>query len=377
MASAAVPFGDLKRQYEAMRPELDAAIAHTLASGWYILGEQVAAFEAEFAAYSGASHCVGVASGAEALYLALAALGIAPGDEVITVANACMYQVAAILQVGALPVLVEVDPATQNMSPAAFEAAITPATRAVIPVHLFGRMADMPAIMDIALGHDLVVVEDAAQAHGAFLLDDQGQPRRAGSWGHLACFSFYPSKNLGAIGDGGALTTEDFLLAEVLRRLRMYGWGKKYETVEAGGRNSRLDELQAAILRVKLRYLEHGNQARRERAAWYRQLLADLPLALPVDDPGMVYHLFVITLPDHAAREHLRQTLLAAGIGCDVHYPLPAHHHPAYAELYAGTVSLPVTEDLAGRILSLPMFPELTRAEIERVCAVVREGVAR
>lgn len=375
MGSVAVPFGDLRRQDEAVRAELDAAIARVLDSGWYILGAEVAAFEQEFATFCGTAYAVGVASGAEALYLALAAHGIGPDDEVITVANACMYEVAAIMQAGATPVLVDVDAATQCMAPAGFAAAITPRTRAVIPVHLFGRMAQIDAICVLAARHGVVVVEDAAQAHGAWATDAEGRARMAGQWGAVACFSFYPSKNLGALGDGGALTTDDAALAERLRRLRMYGWDGKYNTVDAGGRNSRLDAIQAALLRVKLRHLDAGNAARRERAGWYRELLGDLPIALPPDEPGHCYHLYVITLADRAARDSLRAALQAAGIGCDIHYPTPAHLQPAFVELGYGPGSLPVSEDLAGRILSLPLFPELSRAEVEQVAAAVRRGV--
>jgi dTDP-4-amino-4,6-dideoxygalactose transaminase len=374
MDSPAVPFGDLRRQNATIRPELDAAVARVIESGWYILGREVAAFEDEFAAYCGAAHCVGVASGAEALYLALAALDIGPGDEVITVANACMYQVAAVLQAGARPVLVDIDPATHTMDSQALAAALTSHTRAIMPVHLFGRVADMAAVMAIAQRHDIPVVEDAAQAHGAWASDSAGHPRKAGAWGAVACFSFYPSKNLGALGDGGALTTDDPALAERLRRLRMYGWGSKYHTADAGGRNSRLDELQAALLRVKLRHLDAGNAARRERAGWYAQLLAGLPLHLPTVDPGHVYHLYVV---ESERRDHLRAHLQAAGVGCDVHYPEPAHLQPAYANLGYRVGSLPHTEALAGRILSLPMFPELSRAEVERVAAAVAQGVTR
>lgn len=375
MTSLTVPFGDLKRQNETVRAELETAFARVLDSGWYILGTEVAAFEAEFAAFCGAAHCVGVASGAEALYLALAALGVGPGDEVITVANACMYEVAAILQTGARPVLADVDLLTQNMSPHAFEAVITPRTKAVIPVHLFGRLADMPAICAIAARHNIAVVEDAAQAHGSFGLDVAGRPRHAGQWGAAACFSFYPSKNLGALGDAGAVVTDDSALAERLRRLRMYGWAGKYNTVDSGGRNSRLDELQAALLRVKLRHLEAGNAARRERAAWYGELLAGLPLTLPVDEPGHIYHLYVAVLSERTQRDALRAHLASSAIGCDIHYPTPAHLQPAFADLGFGPGALPVTEELAGRILSLPMFPELTRAEVERVAAAIRTGV--
>lgn len=363
-----VPFGDLARQAAALGPELGDAVQRVVGGGWYILGPEVRAFEEEFAAHCGAAHAVGVASGAEALYLALAALNIGPGDEVITVANACMYQVAAIVQAGARPVLVDIDPATHNLDPDQIAAAITPRTRAVLPVHLYGRLADMAAIREIAASHGLPVVEDAAQAHGAWAAD-AGAPRRAGAWGELACFSFYPSKNLGALGDAGALTTGSAELAERLRRLRFYGWGEKYVTVDGGGRNSRLDEIQAAALRVKLRHLEDGNSARRERAAWYRSLLAGLPLALPADTPGHCYHLFVVETDQ---RDALRAHLQAGGVGCDVHYPLPAHLHPAYADLGLGPGSLPHTEAAARRILSLPMFPELTREEVEYVAHVVR-----
>lgn len=374
MATLHVPFGDWKRQNATMRAEIDTAIGRVLDSGRYILGGEVSGFEAEWAAYCSVGHAVGVASGAEALYLALAALSVGPGDEVITVANACMYQVAAIMQTGARPVLVDVDPATSTMAPAALAAAVTGYTRAIMPVHLYGRLADMNAISAIAARHGLPVIEDAAQAHGAWALDAEGQPRKAGAWGAIGCFSFYPSKNLGALGDGGALVTNDGALAERLRHLRMYGWAEKYVTVDVGGRNSRLDELQAAVLRVKLRYLDAGNAARRERATWYTELLTGLPMGLPPDEPGHVYHLYVVS---RERRDGLRAALASAGIGCDVHYPLPAHLQPAYAALGYAPGALPQTERLAQRILSLPLFPELTRAEIETVAAAVRAGVAR
>ncbi|WP_298401586.1 DegT/DnrJ/EryC1/StrS aminotransferase family protein [uncultured Chloroflexus sp.] len=369
-----VPFGNLQRSHQALQAELLAAAERVIASGWYILGAEVAGFEREFATLCGVEHCVGVASGAEALYLALAAAGVGPGDEVITVANACMYDVAAILQAGARPVLVEIDPVTQTMDPAALAAAITPRTKAVIPVHLFGRLADMAAIMAVAEQYGLTVIEDAAQAHGAWRLDAGAAPRMAGQWGHLAAFSFYPSKNLGALGDGGAVVTNNPELAERLRRLRMYGWERKYYTTEAGGRNSRLDELQAALLRVKLPRLAAANAARRERASWYAAALADLPVGLPVDEPGHVYHLYVITLADRATRDRLREHLLAHGIGCDVHYPAPTHLQPAYADLGYHSGSLPVTEDLAGRILSLPMYPELSYDDVMTVAETIRMG---
>ncbi|MFQ3662132.1 MAG: DegT/DnrJ/EryC1/StrS family aminotransferase [Chloroflexaceae bacterium] len=363
-----VPFGDLARQAAELDPEVSGALIRVARSGWYILGNEVTAFEAEFAAFCGAEACVGVASGADALYLALTALDVGPGDEVITVANACVYQVAAILQTGARPVFVDIDPATHTLDPALLEAAITPRTRVLLPVHLYGRTADMAAIWSIARLYDLKVVEDAAQAHGARYRSEPGALVGGGA-SAICCFSFYPSKNLGALGDGGALTTGDPDLAARLRRLRMYGWGEKYIAVEAGGRNSRLDELQAAVLRVKLRRLAAWNQARRERAAWYRELLAGLPLELPADDPGHVYHLFVVQCDN---RDALRRHLLEAGVGCDVHYPVPAHVQPAYAALGYRQGALPHTERAATRVLSLPLFPELTRAEVEAVARSVR-----
>jgi dTDP-4-amino-4,6-dideoxygalactose transaminase len=366
-----VPFGDLARQAAELGPELTDALARVALGGWYVLGAEVRAFEEEYAAYCGAGHCVGVASGFEALYLALAALGVGPGHEVITVANACVYEAAAIMQTGARPVLVDIDPATQNMDPGLAEAAITPRTRAIMPVHLFGRLAPMAEIRSMAAARRLPVVEDAAQAHGAWR-EDGGKRRRAGSWGALACWSFYPSKNLGALGDAGAVTTDDPGLAEQLRRLRMYGWGAKYVTTELGGRNSRLDEIQAAALRVKLRRLEAWNEARRERAGWYRELLAGLPLELPADEPGHVYHLFTVACAGREERDELRGRLTAAGVGCDVHYPLPAHLQPAYAHLGYREGALPHTEAYADRLLSLPLFPELRRDEAEHVAAVIR-----
>lgn len=369
MNKPTIPMGDLQRQYTSVKAEIDAAVARVLQSGWYILGPEVSAFEQQFADYCGVQHCIGVACGTDALYLSLAALDVGPSDEVITVANAGIYQVQAILQTGACAVFVDVDPETCTMSPQAFEAAITPATRVVLPVHLYGRMADMPAIAAIAAHHNLAIVEDAAQAHGAWLTNSDGQQRRAGAWGTCGCFSFYPSKNLGALGDGGAIVTRDTALADRLRRLRQYGWKQKYVTTEHGGRNSRLDELQAAILRIKLPYLDAWNAARRERAAWYGKLLSGTSLGLPTDCSGHVYHLYVVTSEQ---RDSLREQLNKAGIGNDVHYPVPAHMQAVYRRgrvrpFTAGM--LPNTEMQAERVLSLPLFPELSRAEVEYVAS--------
>ena len=370
MSALRIPFGDLARQAQQLAPELVEALTRVTLGGWYVLGEEVRTFEEDFAALCGASYCVGVASGFEALYLALAALEIGPGDEVITVANACIYQATAILQAGARPVFVDVDPQTHNLDPNLLEAAITSHTRAIMPVHLYGRMAPMPAICAIARAHGLAVIEDAAQAHGAWLQQDD-RIWRAGAVGELACFSFYPSKNLGALGDAGAVTTNSPELAERLRRLRMYGWGEKYVTSLPGGRNSRLDAIQAAALRTKLPHLQAWNGARAERADWYRALLAGLPLQLPIDEAGHVYHLFVIM---SERRDELQRQLLAQGIGSDIHYPLPTHLQPAYQQLGYQRGALPVTEALASRILSLPLYPELSRSEVETVAAAIHRA---
>lgn len=368
MSTIHVPFGNLKRQHADLHAALSRVMERVLVSGWYILGTEVQSFEQEFAAYCGTDDCVGVANGTDALYLALAALDIGPGDEVITVANAGVYQMTAILQTGARPVLVDIDPRTHTLDVHKLAAAITPRTRAVLPVHLYGRLANMPAITAIAAQHGLAVVEDAAQAHGAWAIDDQGQARKAGSWGNCGCFSFYPTKNLGALGDGGAIVTSDTRLASRLRRLRQYGWRSKYVTTEIGGRNSRLDELQAAILRIKLGYLDHWNTLRRERAAWYADLLQGATLELPPDEPGHVYHLYVITSDE---RDALREHLSLAGIGTDIHYPVPAHLQPAYADLGYHPDMVPHTCQQAHRILSLPLYPELSRVEVEQVAAAI------
>lgn len=363
-----IPFGDLKRQHDALRPELEAAIGRVLAGGWYILGPEVRAFEERFAAYCGAKHCVGVANGTEAIQLALAALGVGPGDEVITVANASVYETITILALGARPVFVDVDERTHTVDAELIEAAITPRTRAIVPVHLYGRMADMAAIMAVAEHRGVPVVEDCAQAHGA---RQAGRP--AGSIGAAGCFSFYPTKNLGALGDGGAVVTSDDRLAEKLRRLRQYGWERKYYTADLGGLNSRLDELQAAVLSVKLERLPAWNERRRALAARYDRLLAAADLGLPEAPPDgeHVYHLYVVRSP---RRDELQAALRERGVGTDVHYPLPAHRQPVYASL-APPGGLPVTEQLAGEILSLPMYPELTDAEVEAVAAAVLDAL--
>jgi len=363
-----VPFGDFKRQIMPIRAELNDAIARVLDSGAYILGPEVRRFEANFARYCQAQYCIGVANGTDAIQIALVALGVGVGDEVITVANTGVPGTAAIVALGAIPIFVDVDPASRNMNPALIAAAITPRTKAIMPVHLYGLMADMPAILAVARAHNIPVVEDCAQAHGASI-----DGRVAGSWGDVAAFSFYPSKNLGAIGDGGAITTNREDIALKVQRLRQYGWERKYYSTEQNGLNSRLDELQAVILDVKLTHLDEGTNRRNQIALEYNSQFADLPVRLPLipDTNRVVHHLYVIQTPH---RDALIAQLKAAGIGCDIHYPLPTHKQPIYTQ-YAPQWALPVTERMADEVLSLPNFPELTDAEVAQVVQVVRQAV--
>ncbi|PJF26279.1 MAG: erythromycin biosynthesis sensory transduction protein eryC1, partial [Phototrophicales bacterium] len=320
-----VPFNRPSGAHAALMPDIDAAIRRVLDSGWYILGREVEAFEAEFAAYHGVKHAVGVGNGTDAIELALRAAGIGAGDEVITVAHTAVATVCAVERAGAKPVLVDIDLQTCTLDPVAAEAAITPRTRAIIPVHLYGQPADMPALAEIAARHHLLLIEDCAQAHGARL---NGQ--LVGTWGHLAAFSFYPTKNLGAVGDGGAVLTDDDDYAQRLRRLRNYGQTSRYDHTERGI-NSRLDELQAAILRVKLPHLDAQNARRRQIACQYDAGLAEF-VNTPPQRPGAesVYHLYVVR---HPARDALKARLADAGIGTLIHYPTPIHLQPAYCDL--------------------------------------------
>ena len=362
-----VPFNDLRSGYLALKAEIDAAVAETLDSGWYILGKHTAAFESEFAAWCQAGGCVGVNSGTDAIHLALRACEIGPGDEVITVAHTAVATVAAIRLAGATPVLVDIDPATYTLDPQALEDAITPATKAVLPVHLYGHPADLHAISQVTRRRGLWLIEDCAQAHGATL---DGQP--LGSFGDLACFSFYPTKNLGALGDGGAVTGQDADLLDRVRLLREYGWTPTARYVsQVEGVNSRLDELQAAILRVRLRHLDAQNEVRRRLAALYDKLLPSA-VVRPVELPGCkhVYHLYVVRVPASVAeRDHVRRELEAAGIGTGIHYPVPVHRQPAYSGGQVRADRLPATEQAAEEILSLPMYPALTDAQVEEVTA--------
>jgi dTDP-4-amino-4,6-dideoxygalactose transaminase len=361
-----VPFLDLKAAYGELAGELNEAAGRVLASGHYILGPEVEAFEAEFAALCGAAHCVGVADGLDALHLILRAMDVGPGDEVIVPSNTYIATWLAVSYAGATPVPVEPDGRTYNLDPARLEAAITPRTKAVMPVHLYGQPADMDPINEIAARRRIRVIEDAAQAHGALY---RGRP--AGSLGHVAGFSFYPGKNLGAMGDGGAVVTSDAALADRVRVLRNYGSRVKYYN-EAKGFNSRLDELQAALLRVKLRRLGEWNDRRRAAARLYADALAGVPgLALPFvpDYADPVWHLYVVR---HADRDALQQHLSAEGVGTLIHYPVPPHLQEAYGELGLGPGSLPVAEAMAREILSLPMGPHLAAEESNYVVARVQ-----
>lgn len=363
-----VPFVDLHAQRAAIESEVNAAIQGVLTRGDYILGQEVERFESEFADYIGTRHAVGVASGLAALELALRAYGVGPGDEVITAANTFIATVLAVLAVGAKPVLVDADPESFNIAPAALEAAITPRTRALLPVHLYGQPAEMDQILAIAAKHNLVVIEDAAQAHGAMY-----HGKRAGSMGHAAAFSFYPTKNLGAYGDGGMVVTSDAAISEKIRQLRNYGQSVKYVHV-AAGTNSRLDTVQAAVLRVKLRRLDAWNQARQRHAAAYAKLLADADCSLPVTaaDRTHVFHLYVIEVEN---RKRIQERLAMLEIGTGIHYPIPIHLQEACAGLGYKPCDFPATERSAARILSLPMYAEMTPEQVEFVAASLGEAI--
>ncbi|HEY2934920.1 MAG TPA: DegT/DnrJ/EryC1/StrS family aminotransferase [Acidobacteriota bacterium] len=356
--------GNPQAQYRAYQEQIDQALKRTLEKGWFILGEEVRAFEREFAAYIGVDHAVGVGSGTEALHLALAACGIKQGDEVITVSHTAVATVAAVELTGASPVLVDIEPQFYALDPARLEQAITSRTRAVVPVHLYGQPADLEAILKIARRHRLRVVEDCAQAHGAVY-----DGRRAGSWGDIACFSFYPTKNLGALGDGGMVVTNDSELAEKVRLLREYGWAERYIS-SVPGWNSRLDEVQAAVLRVKLGHLDSDNETRARHAARYNEALRTPVAATPLVRPlaRHVYHLYVIRC---SRRDELQAFLKQKGIGALVHYPVAVHLQPAYRGRLRGSDSLPESERAAREVLSLPMYPELSAAELQAVIDAV------
>lgn len=360
-----IPFFDLKKQYISIQPEIDGATRRVYASGWFILGPETEAFEKEFAEYLGAQYCVGVNSGTDALHLAIRALGIGKGDEVITVPNTAVATVAAIEMAGATPVFCDVNADSMTMNADSFAAVITDRTRAVIPVHLFGQAAELDPILGIARQYKLAVIEDCAQAHGT-----KYQGQKVGTYGDVACFSFYPTKNLGAYGDGGAVVTDDARLAEKVKLLRQYGWRARYES-EISGVNTRLDELQAALLRVKLKHLDAWNAARRERAALYTELLPNKRVAPPAEMPygEHVFHVYVVQC---AMRDYLAAFLKEREIGTAIHYPTPIHLQTAYQHLGVQG-AFPVSEKLAREILSLPLYPELPLADVRAVADAIRE----
>lgn len=362
-----VPFLDLKAQYQSIKPEIEAAIARVLETGQYVLGDEVSAFEREFAAYCGAAHGVALNSGTSALQLALLAAGVGPGDEVITVPFTFVATAAAIGYTGARVVFVDIDERSLTMDASQIEKAITARTKAIVPVHLYGQTADMGPIRTVAARHGLAVIEDAAQAHGAKYGD---QP--AGSLGDMGCFSFYPSKNLGAYGEGGMVVTSNAGFAEKIRVLRDWGQQKKYQH-DVRGFNARMDGFQGAVLRVKLRHLPVWTARRRSLARLYHKGLGATALTLPTEMPYAthVYHLYTVRTPD---RDGLQTALRADGVATALHYPIPVHLQPAYADLGLTRGSFPIAERAAAEVLSLPMFPEMTGAQIDAVIGAVQRA---
>ena len=359
-----IPFNQLKPLHDLLADEINAALLRAAASGWYILGPEVEAFEREFAAYHGVSHAVGVATGTDAIELALRAGGIGAGDEVITVAHTALATVAAIEATGAVPVLADIDPETFTLCPDAARAAITQRTRAIVAVHLYGGAAELDSLLTLAQAHNLLLIEDCAQAHGAL-----HKKRKVGTIGQLGAFSFYPTKNMGAYGDGGAVITNDDALAEKLRKLRNYGQVSRYRH-QSRGTNSRLDELQAAILRVKLAHLDELNERRRAIAAIYDANLSGVYKPVQCDDRQHVYHLYVIRA---ARRDQLMRDLGERGIGTLIHYPVPAHLQESHRDLGLGEGSLPETERAAREILSLPLYIGLSDDDALRVCEAIND----
>lgn len=368
MANVKVPYLDLKAQYQSIKPEIDAAIARVLESCQFVLGSEVASFEQDFATYSGTAECIALNSGTSALHLALLAAGVGAGDEVITVPFTFVASVAAVLYAGAKPVLVDIDPRSFTIDPSAIEAAITPRTKAILPVHLYGQAANMDPIMEIARRHKLVVIEDAAQAHGA-----QYKGRSVGSIGDMACFSFYPGKNLGAYGEGGAVTTCNPEYAHTVRMLRDWGQDRKYHHVLRGF-NFRMEGFQGAILGVKLKHLDKWTEARRAAAKKYDALLSDSDVETPKEMSWgrHVYHVYTVRAED---RDGLQAVLNSEGIPTGIHYPVPVHLQPAYADLGYGPGAFPHSEQAAKQVLSLPLYPELSSQAIAHVVEAVKKFV--
>ena len=369
-----IPNANPKAGYLFYKAEIDVAFKRVLESGWYILGQEVKSFEDEFASYIGIGNAIGVASGTDAIEIALRACDIGPGDLVFTVSHTAIATVAAIERSGAVPVLIDIDSKTYTMDPDYLEKVITYYKKnnssyfpkAIIPVHLYGHPADMRAVMDIAKRNQLIVIEDCAQAHGAKL-----NGKNVGTFGDLGAFSFYPTKNLGALGDGGIVVCNDRGLADKVRALREYGWKERYVSAFSGI-NSRLDELQAAILRVKLKKLDSDNARRREIARIYKEKLESTNLLLPSADVNVLhaYHLYVVQTDK---REGLQKYLRDHGLGTAIHYPVPIHLQPAYKKILIGLEGLEITEIVCGRILSLPMYPQMSNEQVEKVCTCIKE----
>jgi dTDP-4-amino-4,6-dideoxygalactose transaminase len=362
-----IEFAGLQQQYDEIADQIEQAVRMVLKGGWFILGRELEKFEQEFSGYIGTKFAIGVNSGSDALLLAVRALGIGDGDEVLTVSHTFISTVDCIVRNGAGPVFVDIDPETYCIDPAQIEKKITKKTRAIIPVHLYGNPADMATIMQIAENYNLHVIEDASQAHGA-----RYKGKRVGSIGDIGCFSFYPAKNLGAYGDGGMVVTNNAELAEKIRKLRNYGQPEK-NVHDFVGINSRLDEIQAAVLRVKLRYLDKWSESRKEIAGWYDKLLSELPLITPIEQEFAehVYHLYVIRCEQ---RDMLQQHLLKHNIHTQIHYPIPVHKQKAYRDL-GFDVRLPVTEKICSEILSLPMHPWLSEADIKTIVDAIKSAL--
>lgn len=368
MSRITIPFGNLKRHYERYKGEIDDAVSRVLAGGWYLLGHELECFEKRFAEYYGAGYGIGVASGTDAIEIALWACGIGQGDEVLTVSNTCVPTIAGIEAVCAKARFIDIDPAAYTMNPFLIENRITDKTKAIVVVHLYGQCADMEPILTVAKKHGLKVVEDCAQAHGA-----EYKNKRAGNMGDVAAFSFYPSKNLGALGDAGMVVTNDTEIAMKAKMIRNYGQKERYVHL-IKGTNSRMDELQAAILNAKLPYLDEWNQRRRKIAEYYIERLTSLNLVLPLEMQRRkhIYHLFVIRVDN---RERFMEKMLFCGIQTAIHYPTPVHLQPAYVQYREQSQYLKVTEEQAGQLVSLPLYPELTDGEVEHVASSVAEAL--
>jgi len=368
MSSMRIGFGNLRRNYIDIKEAIDGAVSRVLDSGWYLLGKELQAFESHFSSFCGVKHGIGVASGTDAIQVALGACGIGPGNDVLTVSNTCVPTITGIESTGARCVFVDIDPETYTMDPGCIESRMTPKTRAIVVVHLYGQCADMDEILGIGKKYHLKIIEDCAQAHGAFY-----NKNRAGSLGDAAAFSFYPTKNLGAYGDAGMVVTHDEQIAQRAQMLRNYGQQKRYDHVMKGI-NSRMDEIQAAILNTKMDFLPNWIRRRREIAEKYISAFQDLDAALPMERAGRkhTYHLFVKRVRN---REQFRENMNEMGVQTDIHYPVPVHRQPAYVEYLEQGQFLPVTEKQASEIVSLPIYPELTDEEVDYVINTVKQSL--